>query len=622
MIEKKESKLTDEEWHAKKKEMTGPPGTAVARKTFKLASNESREIIIDKKKFEIKPDEEVSISKIKSFVDAIKSFDGIDTAMTEAFKANPSYKNSVKTFIVQRVIDLDDPLIEYIGSTFEADWTRIEKRGKDKAKKSTSRTTTYSSTGKKQTKKEIKISIRDRIGKEFFIKTKRKPKIPYVYKHGVYRNDYMTYVEQKIQEYIEPYDDLDFTERLKKDIELMIKIKTYIEEGELFNKDLNIINFKNGLYHIKENKMMPHTPNYLSTIQIPYKLNYDSLNKDIIITKSLKETLYKKDIPTFYEFGGLCLTTDISFQKALLFYGPTKSKKTTTTNLMNKVVGRDNVSHVGLDELSGDYKKVKLEDVLINSASDIDYGTKIDVNFVKRYIGGDDEIIVREIYEKTKYIKPTAKHIFTCANDFPYLSRYGNLDYYRRWVWLPTPYQVDLKDVDGDILNWNHISDEEIEGLIIKYIIGLKRLKKRGRFEDRFYQPEIFRQIWQLRSHELYKFVKECGTEGIYKTANIDKDNKFWDEQSVILKAFNKWQEMYGMADIGITILNKLFGSHPTYNATKRVIDGVTHKIYTGFTLDKPKGSDKGVPASKVKKKKEKIKSEKIPKLNPDELEF
>ena len=76
------------------------------------------------------------------------------------------------------------------------------------------------------------------------------------------------------------------------------------------------------------------------------------------------------------------------------------------------------------------------------------------------------------------------------------------------------------------------------------------------------------------------------------------------------------------MADIGITILNKLFGSHPTYNATERVIDGVTHKIYTGFTLEKPEGSDKGVPASKVKKKKEKIKSEKIPKLNSDELEF
>ncbi len=107
---------------------------APKKKNVKLASDEPRKLTIGSTKFKIDPDEKVDIKKIKSFIDAIESFDDIDTAITETLKANPSFKKTVKTFIIQRVIDLKDDYFEYVGDTFEADWIRIRKREKYKEK--------------------------------------------------------------------------------------------------------------------------------------------------------------------------------------------------------------------------------------------------------------------------------------------------------------------------------------------------------------------------------------------------------------------------------------------------------------------------------------------------------
>ena len=41
---------------------------------------------------------------------------------------------------------------------------------------------------------------------------------------------------------------------------------------EDFDKDLNIINMKNGLYNIQTGEFREHSPDYLSMIQIPVNL--------------------------------------------------------------------------------------------------------------------------------------------------------------------------------------------------------------------------------------------------------------------------------------------------------------------------------------------------------------
>lgn len=551
-------------------------------------------------------------------VKSIKTEDDIKEIIRLIPANEKSIKNGVRFEIIQLLKKMGTDLI-YKPADFDAYWDDLRRRDKRKEKDLTKEIE------KKNTKKAIKIRIRDDIRNDFSIVTKRKPKFMYVYEEGVYRSDYITYIEQEIQEHIDSYEQLDFGGRLKKDIILSIQIKTYLERNMEFDGDLNIINFKNGFYLRDKRELIPHTPKYLSSIQIPINYNPESKDKDIEITQFLKETLLPKDISTFYEFGGLCLIKDISFQKELLFYGSPKTKKTTIKNLINKIVGVDNVSHLSLNDLNDKYKIAKIENKLVNSASDIDYGTKIDVNVFKRHSGGDDKLLVEDKFIPAYDIEPTARNIFTCANDFPYLSKYGNLDFFRRWVWLPCPYVVEHDKIDMEKLRWNHISDEELEGLLLKFIEGLERLVKRGAFEARFYEAENLRQLWTLRSSELFKFVAKCAKEGIYKPANIDKDNKFWEDRDVVLKIFNKWMVNDGKSAIGETGLTKLFNSHPTYKATNRVIKGIKYKIYTGFTFgdteeSKPERSGKG---SKIpKKSKKKPESKKEPEESKEEPEY
>jgi phage/plasmid-associated DNA primase len=70
---------------------------------------------------------------------------------------------------------------------------------------------------------------------------------------------------------------------------------TYVKKEE-FDADLNIHNFKNGLYNIRTGELKPHTPDYYSLNQKPFLYNPKARSKHFV--KFLKEVLYLEDIPT------------------------------------------------------------------------------------------------------------------------------------------------------------------------------------------------------------------------------------------------------------------------------------------------------------------------------------
>lgn len=66
-----------------------------------------------------------------------------------------------------------------------------------------------------------------------------------------------------------------------------------------FDKDLNIVNMKNGLYNIQTGEFRQHSPDYLSMIQIP--VTYDPKAKSNRFGKFLNEVTYPREIRTAVE---------------------------------------------------------------------------------------------------------------------------------------------------------------------------------------------------------------------------------------------------------------------------------------------------------------------------------
>ena len=118
-----------------------------------------------------------------------------------------------------------------------------------------------------------------------------------------------------------------------------------------FNTTKNLINCKNGMLDIKTWKLLPHNPEYYSTIQMP--VNYDPDAKCPRFLRFLKEIkLIIKERLFLKKFLGAALSIDIKLGKALILYGEGANGKSVLIDAIMNIFDMQVVSSLSLDQLS------------------------------------------------------------------------------------------------------------------------------------------------------------------------------------------------------------------------------------------------------------------------------
>ena len=118
--------------------------------------------------------------------------------------------------------------------------------------------------------------------------------------------------------------------------EVFIDLKTEINKSisyEKLNTNENLINFQDGLYDIKTDTLIPHSPEILSTIQIPAK--YEDIkksDKQAPVFMKYMNTLCNNDEQTInllLQCIGICISNIYAYRtkKALFLVGPGDSRK-------------------------------------------------------------------------------------------------------------------------------------------------------------------------------------------------------------------------------------------------------------------------------------------------------
>ena len=91
----------------------------------------------------------------------------------------------------------------------------------------------------------------------------------YVYRDGAYRLMSRTMMLGVIKQFIIDYDEnLVKTRVLNEVYDLLLTDNFFVSEEDL-NSDEDVINFQNGLLRLSDMTLLPHTPDQLSTIQLP-----------------------------------------------------------------------------------------------------------------------------------------------------------------------------------------------------------------------------------------------------------------------------------------------------------------------------------------------------------------
>lgn len=213
----------------------------------------------------------------------------------------------------------------------------------------------------------------------------------------VYVNGYYKFIsDDEMKGFIKSF--IPYQLRYSKDInEVLYELKTEMNfvEYEDLNNNEDIINFQDGLFNIKTNELLPHTPDILSTIQIPAK--YEEIKKapkEAPVFFKYMMTLCNNDKETL-ELLMQCLGIAISnvyayrTKKALFLVGQGNTGKSQLKRLAEYLVGYNNVSNIDLKKVNDKHGTASLYQKRLAGCNDMSYQRIEDMSIFKQLTGGD-----------------------------------------------------------------------------------------------------------------------------------------------------------------------------------------------------------------------------------------
>lgn len=168
------------------------------------------------------------------------------------------------------------------------------------------------------------------------------------------------------------------------------EVKDYIKDkcNNTEESSEQYICLNNGILDMKTLNLLAHTPEIITRNKI--KLDYYEQEKNEEIDIIMKNLAVNDEeiIQLLYEMIGYCLYRGMPFQKVFMLVGNGANGKSTLLNMITRVLGEENVSHVDLKEIAGNrFGKAELYGKLANIADDCSSSYLEDISVMKRLTG-------------------------------------------------------------------------------------------------------------------------------------------------------------------------------------------------------------------------------------------
>ena len=326
-----------------------------------------------------------------------------------------------------------------------------------------------------------------------------------------------------------------------------LKLIRYDEKG--FNKNHNLMNFKNGVLNLNDMNFMEHSPKFRSSIQLPYSYNKEA--KCPRFMEFLSEIFLgdKEMIDVIQEIMGYCISCDNEAQKFFIFYGQGSNGKSVLCELLRELAGRENCSSLSIKDLGQRFSVADLEGKPLNLSTENESanGRAYNSQYIKAISGGD--FIKAEKKMKDVYtFQPFCKLIFS-ANNYPKFNDYS-FGFYRRIMVIPFEATFDKESGTADV----HLLDKlqaELPGILNFALEGLMRLRKNGYVFSRAAKIENSLKWYRQAMNPYRAFFDE------YITFTKNDRNRI--KCSDVWKRFCEWAAENGQAESRYVSANKFW---------------------------------------------------------------
>jgi len=309
-----------------------------------------------------------------------------------------------------------------------------------------------------------------------------------------------------------------------RNIKYVLETLTYEEIN--FSKKIAV---ENGLLDLETGELTPFNLNEMAFYNIPVKYDPTARKLDNWLT-FYKEVVHAEDIPLLQEWLGYCLYPSFPLHYALWVHGEGRNGKGVYDRTIQGLMGKNNVSAVGLEELNGDRSRFALKDFygkLYNSTSEPSTNKVFRTEIFQKLTGGDTIQAERKnSNDRITFVSCAKLTIY--GNKFPKIYK-PTTAFKDRMLFVEFPNYINESDRIPNLENvW--LNDPEQKSALLNWALeGLRRLLSQGHFSKSKTQEETEIQF-QKTSDVIGAFITECGEYGKpYKILRSEAYAKFKD---------------------------------------------------------------------------------------------
>jgi putative DNA primase/helicase len=287
-----------------------------------------------------------------------------------------------------------------------------------------------------------------------------------------------------------------------------------IEAPQKEQSSRRYILFKNGIYDLEEQKLLPHSPDYVISNQIPWDYNPEAYSE--IVDKTLnKLACNDPQIRTLIEECiGYCFYRDSKLGKCFILTGEKNNGKSTFIFMLNNLLGDDNYSSVDITNFARELDIASLANKLANIKDDItdNYMDGLNVSLFKQVATGN-RCRGKFLYNDPFDFYPYATLIFS-ANSIPRIKDpTGAVT--KRMVIIPFNAVFTNKDPDYDpFINEKLCTPECMEYLAKIGIDALLNVIMRNGFSNCEASDKEM-ESYKVSNDSVLSFILEFGSENI-----------------------------------------------------------------------------------------------------------
>ena len=259
------------------------------------------------------------------------------------------------------------------------------------------------------------------------------------------------------------------------------------------------IQFKNVLVDIKTGRNYESTPKYFCTNPIPWTIGKETATPNIDII--FEEWVGKEYVQTLKEIAAYCMLSDYPIHRIFCFLGSGRNGKSKYLQLIERILGEDNVTSVDLDTLmQSRFEMFNLYKKLAVQMGETNFTTMSRTATLKKLTGQDK--ISFEAKNKDPIADVNYAKLLVSTNNLPDTEDKTD-GFFRRWVCIDFPNEfAEGKEV------LDRIPEEEYNNFCTAAVEILSDLLKKGSFTNEGTIAERQKR-YEERSNPFDKFIKE-----------------------------------------------------------------------------------------------------------------